>query len=260
MSDFQKINKVARSQVGVHEGKDKSGNWNNDQKYSDQLPGFKWSDGQAWCATFVCWVFWKTGNLDLLPSPSASVDALAAGFKANGRFSEYPAKGAVAFYGVPSDLNHTGIVVDYDQDFIYVVEGNTNDNGSREGDGVYLKKRERRGANVIGYGLPKFAEPIESADPKFAKPTAPKPKATKPSVSLKHIQRAARFADWTRNIGPRSLRADVAVVERALKAEKVAHYRAWQRKSGATGRDANGVPSKGDLVALGRKHGFTVTD
>jgi len=182
LTTFDKINKTARSQVGYHEGRNSSGSWNNANKFSKELPGFAWSDYQAWCATFVCWVFWKTGNYELLPSPSASCDVLASGFKANGRWSEYPAKGAVAFYGYSYDLNHTGIVVDYDHDYIYVVEGNTNDTGSREGDGVYLKKRARRGTNVIGYGYPKFPEGIESADPRFPKPKSeskPEPEPNK---------------------------------------------------------------------------------
>lgn len=255
MTTYDKIERVAKAEVGYHEGKT-SGQWDNDQKYSDELPGFKWSDGQPWCATFVCWSFWKVGAYDLLPSPSASCDNLAAGFKKNGRWSEYPAKGAVVFYGVPSDLNHTGIVVGFNEDFIWTVEGNTNDDGSREGDGVYLKKRARKGANVIGYGYPKFKEGIESADPKYADDFRPQamPQA-KAEVSLRAAVRAASIAGWAKRIGNVTVRQDAALVKQALKAEGVANYKDWQKECGVK---ANGRPDLKSLKALGKKHGFRV--
>ena len=40
--------------------------------------------------------------------------------------------GAQVFYGSPKDLNHTGVVVSYDDTFIHTVEGNTNDTGARD--------------------------------------------------------------------------------------------------------------------------------
>lgn len=173
MANAKTVIDIARKEVGYHEGRS-GGHWNNDQKYSDQLPGFKWSDFQAWCATFVCWVFWKAGLLGLIKTPSASVDALSVGFKKAGRWNPYPAIGAVVFYGTPADLNHTGIVYDYDADSIYTIEGNTNDSGSREGDGVYLKKRRRRDSYVVGYGYPEYEGGIKSADPNWKNPPAPK--------------------------------------------------------------------------------------
>ena len=60
------------------------------------------------------------------------------------------------FYGTPSDLNHTGVVIGFDATYITTIEGNTNDDGGREGDGVYRKVRRRRDSNVVGYGHPKF--------------------------------------------------------------------------------------------------------
>ena len=89
-------------------------------------------------------------------------------FKARKRWSEYPAIGAQVFYGTSRDLNHTGIVVGYDATYIETIEGNTNDDGSREGKAVMRKRRARRGTNVVGYGYPQFSEGIASADPAFA--------------------------------------------------------------------------------------------
>jgi hypothetical protein len=120
--------------------------------------------------TFVSWVAYKAGASDLYPR-TASCDLGGAWFKTKGRWSEYPAIGAQVFYGLPRDLNHTGVVVAFDTDTITTVEGNTNDTGSREGDGVYLKKRLRRSANVIGYGYPNFPDGIKSADPDWVSGT-----------------------------------------------------------------------------------------
>jgi hypothetical protein len=172
VSITQQVIDIASAEVGYHEGKSADGHWNNKEKYAAQIPGLEWADWQAWCATFCSWVALKAGAADLYPR-TASCVAGVAWFKKLGRFSEYPAVGAQVFYG-PGGGEHTGIVISYDADYIYTVEGNTNDNGSAEGDGVYRKKRERRSDHVFGYGYPKFPEGIVSADPAY-KGEAPKP-------------------------------------------------------------------------------------
>lgn len=167
MSTAKKVIAAAKAEVGYREGKTNGRN-NNRQKFSKNVPGLEWSDGQPWCATFVAWCARKAGAADLYPV-TASCDVAGKWFKDRGRWSAYPAVGAQAFFGFPHDLNHTGIVYKFDANYIWTIEGNTNSNGSREGDGVYLKKRARRSANVIGYGYPRFAEGIDSADPAYAK-------------------------------------------------------------------------------------------
>ena len=84
------------------------------------------------------------------------------------------------FYGSSRDLNHTGIVLSYDGQLIHTVEGNTNDSGSREGNGVYAKTRRRRDVHVVGYGYPDFPEGLQSADPAWQTGTAPPVPAPKP--------------------------------------------------------------------------------
>jgi hypothetical protein len=171
MSNAAKVIQVARKEVGYNEGRS-NGHWNNRQHYSPAVPGLEWSNYQPWCATFVAWCAMKAGVADLYPR-TASCDVGGNWFKARKRWSAYPAIGAQVFYGHSYDLNHTGIVYDYDGTYVYTIEGNTNNSGSREGDGVYLRKRRRRDANVIGYGYPEFPEGIKSADPKW-KHAAPK--------------------------------------------------------------------------------------
>ncbi|MGW1837089.1 LysM peptidoglycan-binding domain-containing protein [Streptomyces sp. NPDC002067] len=154
--------RIARAEIGYREGYS-GGHWNNHQRYSPAVPGLEWSQNQAWCATFVSWCARQAGAAPLFPV-TASVATAHTWFASRGRYSAYPAIGAQVIYGRSAN-SHTGIVVAYDSTYITTVEGNTNTSGSAEGDGVYLKKRRRRDAYVHGYGLPKYAEGVTTADP-----------------------------------------------------------------------------------------------
>lgn len=177
-----KIIGIAKSQVGVHEGHNSHG-WNNIQKYSPAVPGLEWSQGQPWCAVFVSWCAMEADFSDLYPR-TASTDAGAAWWKAQGRWHDYPAIGAQGYLAHSGDEYHTFLVVEFDDEFIYTVEGNTNNNGSAQGDGVYALRRRRRDTVVEGYGYPDFPEGILSADPNYPKPIPPKGKRV---VNLKKI-------------------------------------------------------------------------
>ncbi|WP_326792038.1 CHAP domain-containing protein [Streptomyces sp. NBC_00841] len=279
-----KIIAVAKDEVGYHEGRS-NGHWNNKTKYAPAVPGLEWADWQAWCATFVSWCALKADVAALYPR-TASCAAGVTWFKGKGRFSEYPAVGAQVFFGAGGGT-HTGLVYDYDATYIYTVEGNTNNSGSAEGDGVYLKKRVRRDAHVYGYGYPLFTDGIKSADPAYAdeapKPAkppvtapapAPKPSATKPKpvVDLSNIL-DARKRDMPASTGHTTHKADVIIVERALHAEGLLPaawvdgswgtktqnaYDAFRRKAGYTGDDAKGAPGLASLRKLGAKHGWSV--
>ncbi len=151
-------------QVGQHEGRDPDGTWNNRQRYSTETPGLEWSDGQPWCATFEAWAAHRAGMDGLWPMTASCLTAVAW-WRNHNRWSDYPVLGG-PFYLGPDGGSHTGVVYAYDADTIQTVEGNTNDTGSTEGDGVYLKSRPRRGpGSPYGYGVPAFPEGTVSADP-----------------------------------------------------------------------------------------------
>jgi hypothetical protein len=179
--------RILESQVGYHEGYS-NGHWNNDQKFSDEVPGLEWSDRQAWCDTFVVWGAHKAGDKNIVPVYAGCALSVAT-YKQWKRFSFYPATGAQVFFGTGGS-KHTGLVTRWDRDWIWTVEGNTNDSGSAEGDGVYEKKYRRTDPYVYGYGYPKYAHAMDSADPEWkepgkqpevvTKPTPPAPAPTKP--------------------------------------------------------------------------------
>lgn len=199
-------------------------------------------------------------------------------WKQRKRFTEYPVLGA-PFYMGSVGQDHTGVVLAYDANSIWSVEGNTNVSGAYQGDGVYLRVRPRRGAgSPYGYGVPAFPEGTISADPRLggvpsAKIAAPAPPQVR--VSLSHIV-AAAHADPKARQGATSYPADVNVVEAALAAEgllasgyahdgsfgslTVSAYAALQRRYGYVGASADGIPGRTSLTKLGKAHAFAVVD
>ncbi|MEV5883084.1 peptidoglycan-binding protein [Streptomyces sp. NPDC052020] len=161
-----KVLSTARAEVGTKEVYS-NGHWVNNSKYNKwlgKIPGYGQDGyGYPWCAAFVAWVADQAGVAALYPR-SASCSVGVSWFKSKKRWSEYPAIGAQVFFGGGGGT-HTGLVVGYDSKTITTVEGNTSVTGSAEGDGVYLRKRNRKDAYVYGYGLPQFKEGITTADP-----------------------------------------------------------------------------------------------
>ncbi|QPB09706.1 endolysin endopeptidase [Streptomyces phage Shaeky] len=256
MTQVSRLIAIANKEVGYHEGFS-DGHWNNIQKYSPAVPGLEWSQGMAWCQTFQSWLF-QTAGLKALAPVSASCWYSVDWFRDRGRFSWYPAVGAQVFFGA-NGASHVGLVVKYDADYVWTVEGNTNGNGSAEGDGVYAKKRARRDSYLYGYGLPAYAEGSVSADPDAAK-YGYRRKATgsvadvgDPAPTYEPFPGTAWFKSE-----PRS--AIVTAMGKRLEAmgykgyavgpgpqwtdaDKAA-YAWWQRKLGYSGADADGWPGK----------------
>lgn len=153
MASTSDVINLLKSQVGYHEGRDPDGEWNNYQKYSPNVPGLEWSQNQAWCATFASWIYINAGVQAGSFPITASVGEAMQWYKEHNRWSEYPSIGGQIIFG---EDKHTGIVTGFDSTYVYTIEGNTNSNGSANGDGVYARTRVRRDPYVTGYGLPTF--------------------------------------------------------------------------------------------------------
>ncbi|MFF5359313.1 CHAP domain-containing protein [Streptomyces scabiei] len=277
---------IEKTEVGYREGFS-NGHYDNRQKFSPAVPGLEWSQNQAWCQTFQSWAFQQAGVKSLAPV-TASCTAAVNWYKRRGRFSYYPAIGAMVFFG-PSGGSHVGLVHKYDADYTYTIEGNTNANGSAEGNGVYLKKRARRDAFLYGYGLPQFDEGVVTADPGLRnKPGftymatavsresdglfAAEAEAALPWVSAHQITWAATHPtgeDQIAGNGHGATADDVALVQDALEKvmgvapddphsvfeaetqELFERFRA--EKLGRSGANGHGVPEAGELAELGRR-------
>jgi len=125
--------------------------------------------GEAWCADFVSAVARESGNGGYFPD-TASCAVGRAWFQRRGRLSQYPAVGAQVFFGEAGNPygpggEHTGLCIAYTATTITVIAGNTNDNGSPNGDGVYRRTYQRRSDYVESYGYPAYPEGLVCADP-----------------------------------------------------------------------------------------------
>lgn len=133
------IQKVYTSQIGVREATGR----NDGKEVEKYLRSVGLGKGYAWCAAFVKWCFDHAGVKTTINaySPTAQSNRLLW-FK--GKLLAEPAPGDVFCLYFPSmkRIGHTGF---YDgrlnSSLFRTVEGNTNDAGSREGDGVYRKYR-----------------------------------------------------------------------------------------------------------------------
>jgi hypothetical protein len=282
---------IEKAEVGYREGYS-DGHYDNHQKYSPAVPGLEWSQNQSWCETFQSWAFQEAGEKSLAPV-TASCPAAVAWYKGKSRFSYYPAIGAQVFFG-PGGGKHVGLVYAYDADNAYTIEGNTNTNGSNEGNGVYLKVRPRRDAHTYGYGLPAYPEGVVTADPGLkgkagftyratassgaaeTPPVAPV-EAALPWVSSGLRGRAATHSTTGEKPAPAESGCsdpadDVALVQDALErvmgvapddphgvfdAGTQALYDEFRRERlGRSGADATGAPEAESLVELATRSGL----
>ncbi len=111
--------------------------------YMDGNEGTPW----AWCAGFACFCLKQACETLGQPLPIAtsfSCDSLASSAKGKSRFGDKSKARPGSFFLVrntPTDWIHTGIVVSAAAETCRTIEGNTNDDGSREGYEVCARTR-----------------------------------------------------------------------------------------------------------------------
>lgn len=139
----QKALKIAISQLGQQE-KPLGSNWGVPVKKYLASVGINFP--ASWCMAFVYWCYNQTG----LPNPLVKTGGvLNAWNKATANRVKTPEPGDIFIMDFGKGLGHTGIVEKVDATFIYTVEGNSNDSGSREGIEVTRKQRPRN--KIKGY-------------------------------------------------------------------------------------------------------------
>lgn len=102
----------------------------------------------SWCMAFVYWCFEQTGQPNPLVKTGGVLNAWNTADK-KFRVVGDPQAGDIFIMNFGKGLGHTGIVEKVDSTFIYTIDGNTNDSGSREGIEVCRKQRPRN--KVVGY-------------------------------------------------------------------------------------------------------------
>lgn len=144
-SILTKAEQLARSKVGYREGPK-----NNETMFGEWFG----MDFVAWCAIFLSWVSAHSG-LTYLGKPwrfASTVSAKNHAIK-NKRWISTPTVGTIAMMQNSSTTGHVGYVIALLRRngalTVVTIEGNTNDQGAREGNGVWI--RERSAASWDGY-------------------------------------------------------------------------------------------------------------
>lgn len=166
----QRIVKEAKSLEGITEIKGNQGF--TDPKIMQEFLDVGFVKGHAYCVytTEVIWMRVYKGINDLGKLFKTLFSGSAT--KTYKQFKEYgwnvgqvPEVGSIVIWrlikgGKPSWKGHAGIVIGYDDKYIYTTEGNTNGGGSREGDGIYPKQRKYAYKVSNGLQLEGFIYPV----------------------------------------------------------------------------------------------------
>ena len=138
----EQVEKTYLSQVGVIEH-----GYNSGDSVNMYLASVNLKPGNAWCAAFVSWVYQK--NEVLNPKSGWSPNWFTSQYviwKSNGLKNQIPKHGDVfgIYFKEKKRIAHVGFIHRFGESITITVEGNTNEAGSREGDGVYIKRRPTR--------------------------------------------------------------------------------------------------------------------
>lgn len=160
-AEVEKVKGVYDSQLGLRERGSNSGS--DVEKYLQYVGLTK---GQPWCAAFVCWVYgqaevenpksgwspalfpaarviWNRAESLKLKAESL-VPASYSPSQATGNPQQVtPNTGDIfgIYFTEKKRIAHAGFIDTWDGTWLITVEGNTSESGSREGDGVYRKRR-----------------------------------------------------------------------------------------------------------------------
>ena len=143
VSKRELVRQIYSSQIGIVE----QGGANRGKEVAQYLASTGLGPGYPWCAAFVSWCY-QQAQVDA--PHSAWVPAYFAKSKIiylRSKFqSKIPETGDIfsIWYARLGRPAHIGFVDVWGEDWIVTVEGNTNEAGSREGIGVFKKRRLRR--------------------------------------------------------------------------------------------------------------------
>jgi len=158
------VQKIYTAEIGIRESTGK----NDGKRIEDYLTYVGLGKGNPWCAAFICWVYGKAGvtnprsgwspvlfpesrivwsrRRSLIKHSSLNIKHSAGPIK-HSKFNiqNSPGPRRADIFGIwfqdKKRIAHCGFIDDWQEKYVITVEGNTNESGSREGDGVYRKRR-----------------------------------------------------------------------------------------------------------------------
>lgn len=137
----QQVKTIYDSEIGVREA-----TGHNDGTQVEQYLRYTGlGKGNAWCAAFVCWVLGKAGVENPKTAWAASLFPNDKLIWKQGKPLTTGNTQRATIFGIyfPSlkRIAHCGFIDHWGEKEVITVEGNTNDSGSSDGDGVYRKRR-----------------------------------------------------------------------------------------------------------------------
>lgn len=136
-----KVASIYHGEVGVRELTGR----NDGERVEEYLRATGLPKGNAWCAAFVTWVFRQAEVTAPISAWSPSWFSRNVIYTRGAKNNITPGKADVfgIYFNNLKRIAHVGFIDEWSDGSVYTktVEGNTNDTGSREGDGVYYKRR-----------------------------------------------------------------------------------------------------------------------
>lgn len=168
---IDKFIKLAYEQVGIYEGKNANGEYNNITKFGEWYN----NNGEPWCATFVSWCWYHAGlsnellvkyqgcynGMEWCAEHGIFHDVKGDYYKKDADFM--PQSGDVVFF-LSNGSSHTGIVAYADNDYIYTIEGNRSNCV-----GVWRIAINHK--SITGYARPHYPETDNRVDQSWIKTT-----------------------------------------------------------------------------------------
>jgi hypothetical protein len=154
------IAEAAESQLGVRETEGENRGPGIEKYWAATSYKAGYRNREPWCAAFVCWcILTAISRLGIVPGFKRPTTAQAFGFEGWANYSKSDSVKIVPSTGeirrgdiIVFSFSHVEIAAKdtpKGNNLVECVGGNTNDAGSREGDGVYRKQRHRRSFRAV---------------------------------------------------------------------------------------------------------------
>jgi hypothetical protein len=138
----QKTLNVAISQLGVQEIPKGS---NAGPEVEIYLKSVGLGKGYSWCMAFVYWCVQQSSVKTAIKNPLKKTGGVLDQYNSSAALvNKTPQPGDIFIMDLGKGLGHTGIVEKVGNDLIYTIEGNTNNEGSREGYEVCRRQRKTK--------------------------------------------------------------------------------------------------------------------
>lgn len=138
----EKVATVYSSQVGIRERT----NQNDGKEVEMYLASAALKKGNPWCAAFVTWTYKQSGVKAIRSGYSPAWFPKEKVIWQTGK-GQSPNRADVfgLWFANKGRVAHVGFIDAWDEgNYAITVEGNTNEGGSRDGDGVYRKRRLKK--------------------------------------------------------------------------------------------------------------------